>query len=1433
MSTNAVANTKSTTSSTSSSISKIIHYYRRTTPHHGLLDSLRGALASCLRIPEGDEDKVELEITLESISTENCFNVEIIAPSPSSSSSSQDGSSSRTELGGLSEDKRTRLEWLLAETFDKEGLLLEESTFHSKLSSATASSMGNISSGDDAHSSNTDSNNCNYQKQHVILEFGPRLTFTSAFSSNAVSICQACGLEEVSRLEVSRRYLLFFSTSSSSTPILPSFVLTTIQGMLHDRMTEQLYPTPLLTFALDTAEGEASSSVQIVPILSEGRAALEHINQQLGLGFDDFDLNYYTSLFQDKLGRNPTDVECFDMGQSNSEHSRHWFFGGQLQIDGKPMPHTLFQMVKSTLTDTSKQNSIIAFHDNSSAIRGYECQTVKPQHVGQSTPMVLQRQTLHPILTAETHNFPCGVAPFPGAETGTGGRLRDVMATGRGAYTVAGICGYCVGNLHIPNYDLPWEDKSFLYPPNMASPLDIELKASSGASDYGNKFGEPVIHGFTRSFGVRLLAQSEPQHHDTTSTTTTQDRSSNSCTGGERYEWVKPIMFSAGIGQMDDLHIVKETPAPGMLVVKVGGPAYRIGIGGGAASSRLQSKEHADLDFNAVQRGDAEMENRMNRLMRACCDLGPNNPILSVHDQGAGGNGNVLKEIVDPAGAIYDIRKVYVGDNTLSVLEIWGAEYQENNALLIQPNDEELFQQIATRENCPFRILGTVTGDGRVVVHDSKDGSTPVDLPLDLVLGKMPQKTFVDERIMVPLPPLTFPTYMTIEGALDRVLRLLSVGSKRFLVHKVDRSVTGLIAQQQCVGPLQLPLSNVGVTAHSHFGLTGTAVACGEQPIKGLVNSAAMARMSVAEAITNIMWAQITKISDIKASGNWMYAAKLPGEGTKMYDACEALRDSLLQLDFAIDGGKDSLSMAAKCGDEIVKAPGELTLTCYVTCPDITKTITPDLKCRGRNSSSSNTTLLYVDISKGKARLGGSALAQVYSQVGNDCPDLEDFAYLKSSVHVVQELINERLILAGHDRSDGGLVVTLLEMAFAGNCSIDVTLHAEYGDPIAVLFNEEAGFVLEVANDTTTVQSVIGRFNNSGVKCVSIGSACSDGDSVKISVNDILCIDEKMSSLRDIWESTSFQLERLQRNPACVVQEQESLKFRTAPAWKLSFTPEPTSQLIMSGTDNKPKVAVIRQEGSNGDREMISAFIAAGFEVWDVTVSDLLRGEVQLEFFRGVVFVGGFSYADVLGSGKGWAGVIKFNKDVFQQFENFRARKDTFSLGVCNGCQLMALLGWIPNSMGLSEEEQPRLIENESELFESRFSSVKILDSPAIMFKGMEGSSLGIWVAHGEGRFHFPQKGIYDQVLENNLAPLRYVNDINEVTEAYPFNPNGSPSGIAALCSEDGRHLAMMPHPERCFTAWQWPWMPEEWSDLEVGPWLRMFQNARSFCDTC
>lgn len=1065
-------------------------------------------------------------------------------------------------------------------------------------------------------------------------------------------------------------------------------------------------------------------------------------------------------------------------------------------IDGEEKPHTLFQMVKDTL-QTSADNSIIAFHDNSSAIRGYECMSLRPSSLHKAGPVTIGPQVLHPILTAETHNFPSGVAPFAGAETGTGGRLRDVMATGRGAYPVAGVVAYCVGNLQIPGYELPWEDSSFLYPSNLASPLAIEIEASNGASDYGNKYGEPVIHGFTRSFGQRLPS-------------------------GERFEWVKPIMFSAGVGQMDGNHATKGGPEKGMLVVKIGGPAYRIGIGGGAASSRVQSSETADLDFDAVQRGDAEMENRMNRLMRACCDLGENNPIVSVHDQGAGGNGNVLKEITEPAGAVYDIRKVFLGDKTLSVLEIWGAEYQENNAMLIQPKDEAMLLEIAKRENCPVRILGEISGDGKVVVHDSQDGSTPVDLPLELVLGKMPQKTFIDDHTMVNLLPLTLPEGTTVMDATDRVLRLLSVGSKRFLVHKVDRSVTGLVAQQQCVGPLQLPLANVGVTAHTHFGITGTAVACGEQPIKGLIDSAAMARMTVCEAMTNIMWAQISAIEDIKCSGNWMYAAKLAGEGAKMYDACEALRDSLASLGVGIDGGKDSLSMAARCGEEIVKAPGELTLTCYVTCPDVTKTVNPDLKCPLEGSK-----LLFIDLGKGNARLGGSALAQVYNQIGNEVPDIDDFTELKSAFQVTQSLIGEGKILSGHDRSDGGLATTLMEMAFAGNCSIDVII-PDVGGGIATLFNEEAGLVIEVM--TPDVASIIDAYTKAGVSCVDIGVPYSQGDFIKIAVGSLPCVDSKMTKLRDTWEATSFQLEKRQRNPDCVLQEEEGLKSRVAPQWTLTFTPEPTAASVMTSI-TKHKVAIIRQEGSNGDREMIAAFLSAGFESWDVTISDLISGAVTLDMFRGIVFVGGFSFADVLDSGKGWAGVIKFNDNVYQQFEAFRNRNNTFSLGICNGCQLMALLGWIPCNAGLSEERQPRLLHNASGKFESRFSSVQIQESPSIMFKDMEGSSLGVWVAHGEGRFHFPDPSIYDDIAAKKLAPVRYVNDTNEITEAYPFNPNGSPNGLAALCSEDGRHLAMMPHPERVFTTWQWPWIPPEWKEFEAGPWLRMFQNARTFCD--
>lgn len=999
--------------------------------------------------------------------------------------------------------------------------------------------------------------------------------------------------------------------------------------------------------------------------------------------------------------------------------------------------------------------------------------------------------------------------------------MRDVQATGRGAHTLAGVSSYCVGNLHIPGHELPWEPKHEKYPSNLASPLDIEVEASNGASDYGNKYGEPVVSGFTRSFGQRLP-------------------------NGERYEWIKPIMFTAGIGMLDGRHTEKGSPEVGMIVCKIGGPAYRIGMGGGAASSRVQGTADADLDFNAVQRGDAEMENRMNRVIRACVELGDRNPIISIHDQGAGGNGNVLKEIVDPLGAKLLLRKIPVGDPTLSAMEIWGAEYQENNAFLIRQEDFELVQKLSERENCPVSAVGTVTGDGKVIVEDV-DGSTPFALPLSLVLGKMPQKSFSFKTPAKNLQPLVLPANMTLSDALHRVLRLLDVGSKRFLTNKVDRSVTGLIAQQQCVGPLHTPLADVGVLAQSHFSLTGVAVAVGEQPIKGLINNAAQARLTVAEALSNLVFAKITKLSDVKASGNWMWAAKLEGEGAKMYEACSALKETLIALGPAIDGGKDSLSMAAKVAGEVVKAPGEVTLSCYAPVPDITKTVTPDFKQPGRSK------IVFIDVGRGRNRLGGSALATCYSQVGDVSPDLDSTEDFKQVFNIIQLLIDQRIVLAGHDRSDGGLIVTVLEMAFAGNCGVKLDLSNTFlpasDNPIDFWFNEEIGFVLEVLPEHLSTLAAAFQAVNSTVPVHIIGDTVADNRiEILTSTKEVLLL-AKTSELRDVWESTSFALEKLQCNVKCVLEEEQNLSKRSGPTYRTTYTLPKINifEVAKIPSANKPRVAVIRQEGSNGDREMLSAFYSVGFEVWDVNMKDLLLGSVNLDALQGIIFCGGFSYADVNDSAKGWAGVIRFNPNLLQQFNAFKERSNTFSLGVCNGCQLMALLGWIPFPTGqlpdgtsFSYNEQMRFIHNESGRFESRWSTIQVLKSPAVLLKGMEGSSLGVWVAHGEGKAYFPNPKHYEWVEKNSLAPLRYVDDKNNITQQYPLNPNGSPNGIAAVCSVDGRHLAMMPHPERCFLQWQLPYTNFSASrydisdrvdgDLLLAPWIKLFHNALNFC---
>jgi len=1216
-----------------------------------------------------------------------------------------------------------------------------------------------------------------FNPQKKIIELGPRMNFATAYSTNLISVCHICGLDKVTRAERSRRYLIPSNISQKE------FV-----NKNYDRMTECIYSKPLNSFDTKTKP----EPVYEIPMIERGADALLEVP---GLAMDEWDRNFYYQYFVKQEKRNPTIVEIKDLDNANSEHSRHGYFKGKQIINGKVMPETLMKIVQSTLK-ANPSNSLIAFNDNSSAIKGYDCWTIIPRQPGKPSPFIKKKFKYHIILTAETHNFPSGVAPFPGAETGTGGRIRDVQATGKGGLVVAGTAGYCTSNLLIPGYNLPWENKNFIHPSSLATPLNFEIRASDGASDYGNKFGEPVILGFTRSFDQKLP-------------------------DGERWGWVKKLMFTGGIGQIDNQHIKKDKPKKGLLIVQVGGPAYRIGVSGGAASSMLQGENEEELDFNAVQRGDAEMEQKMNRVIRACVEMGGNIPIASAHDQGAGGPGNVLKELVEEVGGEIELRKIKLGDPTMSVLEIWIAEYQERCGFLIYPNRIKEFESICKREKVNCEVLGKVTGNGRFVVHNEENNSTPVDLDLDKVLDNIPQKTFEDKRIKPILKPLELPKNLTVKKALHRVLRNLSVGSKRFLTNKVDRSVTGLIAQQQCCGPLQLTVSNVGVIAQSHFEKTGTATSIGEQPIKMILNPKAGARMAIGEALTNLVWARISKLKDVKCSANWMWAPKLPGEGAALYDAATAMRDLMIQLGIAVDGGKDSLSMATRIGDEVVKSPRELVASLYVTMPDIRKVVTPDIKEPGQSQ------LIFIDISKKtRPRLGGSALAQTFKQIGNQSPDVDDPKKLKKIFQVVQKLITKDLILAGHDISDGGIITTLLEMAFAGNCGLNIKMKGS-SNVFETLFSEELGLVLECnLKNVKEVRSILKSFN---VQSEIIGETVINKD-ISVTYNSKSVLKMKMPLLRQWWEETSHQIERLQANPDCADQEKKNINQQKNTKYTFGFNPKPTPAKVVN-SKNKPKVALIREEGSNGDREMTSAFYAAGFEPWDITTTDLTENKINLNKFRGVVAVGGFSYADVPESAKGWATTIRSNEKVKKMFKDFYNRPDTFSLGVCNGCQLFTLLGWVPWS-GISDEKQPRFIKNKSERFESRWATVKVLSSPSIMLQGMEGSNLGIWVAHGEGQAHFPNSDIMNKVVSKNLIPLAYTDDRGKITEKYPFNPNGSPNGITALCSPNGRHLAMMPHPERAFLKWQWGWISKEDDQkLKASPWLKMFQNAREWCD--
>jgi len=1215
------------------------------------------------------------------------------------------------------------------------------------------------------------------QATENIVRIGPRMNFATPSSTNLVTICHACGIPQISRIESFRHHVLVPGDNRKS------FVAKN-----HDRMTECEYLELLNTYS----SGITPESVWTIPMTERGPDALLDIP---GLPFDADDRQRYYDYFVKKKGRDPTCVEIYDLANADSDHSRHHGFKSKIIIDDQEMPETLMDIVRSTW-EANSENSVIAFHDNASAIRGFECWTLVPTSPGQATGFTRQKITYHFLFTAETHNFPSAVDPYPGAQTGLGGWIRDAVCAGQGSLVLYALAGYCVGRLCIPGYPLPWEENfaDFKYPSNLASGLKIAIRASDGVSDYGNCFGVPTIGGFFHSFGSRLPS-------------------------GKRIEFVKPIVYIGGGGIINDQHTKKGEAVKGLKIVRIGGPAYNVGFGGGAASSMHQGENEETLDFNAVQRGDPEMERKAYEVIRACVAMGKRNPLVIAHDQGAGGPGNVLKELVEKAGGKVHIRRINLGDPTLSVLQIWVAEYQEGFAFLIHEDRIEEFQAICDRENVECEVLGEVTGDGRFTVIDDHDGSTPVDIDLSFVLGDMSQKTFTDVRIQPDLKPLELPPDLTLEQALYWVLREPSVACKSWLTDKVDRHVLGRTALQQCVGPLQLPLANCGITALSHLDKVGSVSALGEQPYKLMVSPEAGGRMAVTEMLTNIIWALITNIEDIKCSANWMWAPKVSGERAAMYDTAVAVRDYMIALSTAIDGGKDSLSMATQILEEVVISLRQLVIGGYVPCPDITKYVTPDIKRPG------DSILVLADPTFGQARLGGSTLAHVYEgQIGNKSPDIEHADTLVAALKLTQKFIKEDLILSGHDRSDGGLVVTLLEMAFGGNCGLDLNIQGKHST-IQQMLAEEAGLVYEVTPKNE--DQMLSLLHEADVPAQVIGKTIY-ADKVSLRYNDSDELNLPMTTLRQWWMETAYQMEAQQSNPKTAKEKYGNLNKAKSPQYFISFDPKPTPPNVMLKAKNYP-TAILRDEGTNGHEEMVAAAHLAGLNPTELHMTDLISGKATLDNFLFLVTPGGFSHKDVPQAAKGFAAKIIFNEQVWEMHQRFFERPNTLTLGVCNGCQKDALLGLVPWK-GIEPDRQPRLETNLSDKFESMWITLKVLNSPSILHRKMTGTIIGAWVAHKEGRFHFPDETILNEVLSKNLVTMTYVDHEGNATEKYPFNPNGSPYGIAGLTSPDGRHTVCMPHPiDRSFHMWQWSWVPDELKELKSSPWLQIFQNAREF----
>lgn len=1211
-------------------------------------------------------------------------------------------------------------------------------------------------------------NNDDFIPNAIVL---PRLGTISPWSSKATEILGHCGLSDVQRVE--RGFAYHIEGVDEIDQGLTS--------LLHDRMTEMVL-TDVRAVPNLFADIQPKS-FKSIDILQVGKTALVDANQSMGLALSDDEIAYLYQSFL-SLQRNPTDVELMMFAQANSEHCRHKIFNADWVIDGKPQAKSLFKMIKNTYQNYN-ENILSAYSDNAAVMAGWDVPRFYPEPASQQYQFKQQQTDI--MIKVETHNHPTAISPFPGAATGSGGEIRDEGATGRGGKPKVGLCGFSVSNLQIPELQQPWE-MDYGKPDRIVSALDIMLQGPIGAAAFNNEFGRPNLCGYFRTFEQTV--------------------------DGQVYGYHKPIMIAGGYGNIDRAHVQKNNIPAGSKIVVLGGPAMLIGMGGGAASSMASGASHADLDFASVQRGNPEMERRCQEVIDRCWQLGEHNPIISIHDVGAGGLSNALPELMYDAdrGAVFHLRAVPNVEPGLSPVEIWCNEAQERYVLAIAPEDVQCFTELAQRERCPFAIVGDATAEQTLKLDDSLFDNQPINLPMNTLFGNTP-KMLRDVASYTPDVAAFDPQQIELKDAIKRVLQLPCVGDKSFLITIGDRSVGGLVARDQFVGPWQVPVADVAVTATGFETYHGEAMTMGERTPLAITDAAAAARMAVAEVVTNMAAADIKNLSDIKLSANWMAAAGSTGEDAKLYEAVKAVGEELCPaLNLTIPVGKDSMSMKTVWDDMSVVSPLSLIVSGFAPVVDIRKTLTPELK-----QLDTDTCLLLIDLGEGRNRCGFSALAQVYQLTGQVVPDLERPELLQSFFDQIRELNNAGKLLAYHDRSDGGLLACLTEMMFASNVGLTVELAAAE-QVISKLFNEELGAVVQVRADEHA--AILKQLQAAGLTAKLIAKPNDEKRFILTQTGETVFTESKQN-LHRYWSETSYRLQAMRDNPDCAKQvfehyinDQQGLFVNLS--GNTNFTPVP-AQL-----QHKPRVAVLREQGVNGQVEMAAAFVRAGFEAVDVHMSDLIAGRQNLADFNVLAACGGFSYGDVLGAGSGWAKTILFNEKLLTQFKTFFARPDTLTLGVCNGCQMLSqLTSIIPGA-----EHWPTFERNDSAQFEARFVMVEVASSTSVFFKDMQGWQLPIVVAHGEGKAEFQHDGDMNQAQ----IAMRYLNNHGAVTEAYPYNPNGSAEGVTALTSNDGRVTIMMPHPERIFRTVQWSWHPEAWG--EDSPWLQMFLNAARFFES-